>query len=181
MIDYPQAILVTTTTTLLVLGAYFLATRRRPHRPTSNLRRSWLSMLLTAGVAVCVAVLTATAFRGTFVGELSGWTLFVHLAAAGPFVVLISLFSIWGVIRARQRGTLARVSFVAILFTTLGTLGTIVVSMQPVFGTEEMHQLLDVHRVFGLALALCTLVYLCAVAIERPSGQVAPSKGIEQP
>ncbi|MEM7262601.1 MAG: hypothetical protein AAF488_11470 [Planctomycetota bacterium] len=154
---YADAMLVTLAATVVAVALHFVATRRTVG---TRSHRSRLVGLATIVMFTCVAVLVGSAWWGSVTGSFRGWPLFVHLAAAGPFVGLVTLYAFVAAVR-QWRGvndTQTRWALFAFLVAALGTIGTILASMVPIFGTDDLHRLLEVHRWFGLSLAVSATV-----------------------
>jgi len=66
-----------------------------------------------------------------------------------------------------QFGVITRLLYWLILLTGVVTAGSMLLGMLPLFGTEDLEQLLDVHRYSGLALTGVLVVHLYRVLLER--------------
>lgn len=68
----------------------------------------------------------------------------------------------------RQRfGGLAKLAFWAMLITGVVTAGTMLLSMLPVFGTDDMLDLIAVHRYAGLALVVAVIIHFYLLVMGR--------------
>ena len=135
----------------------------RPVTPPSRLQRT-----LTFLIFLAVSVLAATGFYAVLgPGHISGWILFLHMGAAGPFVALLLPFVLVRPLRPGQSLT-ARISFWIFALAALASLASMLFSMIPLFATEHLERLLLIHRYAGLTLVIALLVHL---AVGRAPGR----------
>ena len=64
-------------------------------------------------------------------------------------------------------GVSTRIAYWLILVTGLISAATMLVSMLPVFGTEDMLLLLDLHRYSGLILVAAFAIHFYRIFLER--------------
>jgi hypothetical protein len=169
------------TAVLIVLHLVITVVRRgKPvERPPWSL---WEKLVYLATI-VSVAGLGVTSLLAVIrFGAMHGWMLFAHMVAAGLFVFVLPLLAItWcGVNRfAAKSGSegngadaprffwLPRATFWVILAGGLVVTLTMLLSMLPLFGTEGLQSLLDVHRYTGLVVVVAMLLHLYSVVIQR--------------
>jgi hypothetical protein len=168
----------------VVLMALYLVVvvRRRgdvPVRPRWN----WWERLVYLGTVVSVAVLGTTAFVAMIrFGVLDGWFLFVHMFGAGALVAVLPLLAVtWSeanqfcvepvadgaVAGAPQFFWLPKVMFWALLVGGFFVSATMLLSMLPLFGSDGLHNLLDVHRYSGLLAVVAMVLHLYGVSLQR--------------
>lgn len=144
---------------MFVHAAFRLLRKKGAPRPASGKLARLAFLVLFASTWV----LAFTGLRAVFAGQLlAGYPLLIHVSVAGGFVLGLAGASLFVAPRsaftraARVRaGVAARLAF----WGWLGAGGvaalTMLISMVPVLGQEEMHQMLTVHRYAGLAAAIC--------------------------
>lgn len=110
--------------------------------------------------------------------KITGFCQMIHIASSMLFVTCLTggavlsapgfLFARsdlpWPVSRLRQPGTICRVLiktlFWAILFLAMVVILTIVLSMLAMFGTHMQESLIALHRIAGLVLAICSILFV---------------------
>ena len=152
--------------------------RRGPSAPAKwNL---W-DMLIYLGTLGSVALLGMTSFVAVMRhGELGGWPLFMHMFAAGAFTVVLPLLALsWADANCLRLGHatpeapgpkfywLPKLMFWLILPGGLIVTTTMLLSMLPIFGSDDLLTLLDVHRWSGLAVVVATALHLYSVIAGR--------------
>lgn len=154
--DYPLvAAVVLAAGTLLALAD----ARRRALTTTPAASRPIVRVLRRLTIAA-VFVSAATALLPLWVAAgLRGWPLLCHAAVGGVLSVALALFAIAGSAPLRGGDVAARASFVAMLLFALGSIGSMIASSFALFDTEQISELLAVHRWSGLGLAAATLLY----------------------
>jgi hypothetical protein len=191
---YADLIPVALIGTVVVIVVHFLLVLiTRPSLPRSGARWNLWEKLLYLGLLVCVVDLAATAFYSVLqFGSMSGWFLFVHMFGAGALVALLPLITItWAESNRFGRGQqptreqprakdrsheldeapqflwLSKLAFWIILASGLVTVMTMLLSMLPLFDTEGLHGLLDIHRYTGLLLVVATMFHFYGVLLRR--------------
>ena len=177
----PTALLVV----LVVIVAHLILvlSRRRASVPRSPW--GWWAWLVYLGTLASVAVLGITSIVAMLkYGALGGWWLFVHMFGAGAFTFVLPLLAVtWceasrfgrpsqpagaeGQEQPSRFLRLAKTMFWVILAAGLIVIGTMILSMLPVFGTGGLELLLDIHRYAGLALVAATVLHLYAALLPR--------------
>ena len=143
---------------------------------------NWWQTLVYLGTVISVAILGLTSFYGVLrYHVLDGWLLFAHMFGAGAFTAMLPLWALtwspahrWIVPPATggERPSsrffwLPKLTFWLILAAGIVVTGTMLLSMLPLFGTEGLHQLLDIHRYSGLIVVIALLLHLYGVALQR--------------
>ena len=168
----------------VLLGVHLLLSlfgRRaaRPRMPWNLWER--LVYLVTLG---SVAVLGSTAFFAVLrFGTLQGWLLFAHMFGAGALVFVLPVLAItWceascfgdRVRRPAETDKYAerffwfpKVMFWILLASGMVVSLTMLLSMLPLFGTDGLHELLDVHRYSGLLAVVATVFHFYSVLLQR--------------
>jgi cytochrome b subunit of formate dehydrogenase len=117
-------------------------------------------------------------------GALGGWWLFIHMFGAGAFTVALPVLALtWcqanrfgcsaqpacdeGQAPTSRFPCLAKAMFWVILAAGLVVTGTMLLSMLPLFGTQGLELLLDVHRYAGLAVVAAMILHLYAALLPR--------------
>ena len=97
-----------------------------------------------------VAVLAATSLPVVIGGgHLDGLKLLLHMMASGGLVFALPLYALHNLTRAmnRQRsGGLQRLGFWLLILAGLVSIATMFLCMLPLASTEQMHQLVELHR-----------------------------------
>jgi len=166
---------------LAVLHLILCLIGRRPAERKS--RWNWWEMLVYLGTTVSVAILGVTAFFAVIrFGALEDWLLFAHMFGAGAFVVALPVLAItwceanrFGRRAASDEAAsvaprffwLPKVMFWLILVSGLAVSATMLLSMLPLFGTEDLHCLLDIHRYSGLVVVVAMVFHLYSVVLQR--------------
>ena len=139
----------------------------------------WLVYLVLIG---STAVLGGTSLYSILPeGHMRGWMLWLHLGAAGAFVVALLLVAVmWAApcdMCASSGGppdqrpvrfpTLTRLSFW--LFVVAGTvsLASMLLAMLTVTGTEGIELAFEIHRYSGLAVIAAAVLHLYSVSLGR--------------
>jgi hypothetical protein len=166
---------------LIVIHLALVVIRRgeTPERPRWNL---WEVFVYWATV-LCVALLGVTAFFAVLrYGVLDGWLLFVHMFGAGALVAVLPLLAITFAEANRfgnasgYGGTetaavrffwLPKLMFWLLLVSGLAVSLTMLISMLPVYGTDGMNNLLDVHRYSGLVAVVAMILSVYGVVLQR--------------
>jgi len=161
----------------------WVVVRRRGAVPRSSW--GWWACLVYLGTLASVAVLGITSFAAMIrFGILGGWWLFFHMFGAGVFTFVLPLLAVtWceanrfgrppqpagaeGQEQSARFLRLAKSMFWVILVAGLIVIGTMILSMLPVFGTEGLTLLLDIHRYAGLAVVAATVLHLYAALLPR--------------
>jgi hypothetical protein len=119
---------------------------------------------------------------GTFVGAITGigsviitgktiagWTLILHCLAAPLFAIGIAAVALMWAGRYMEGGRAAgAVVFWLMLISGMVTILSIGLTMTPMFGVEDQHFLLDVHRYSSLALVVFMALHAARlVAVSR--------------
>ncbi len=144
-------------------------------------RKKWnlWDILIYLGTVACVVLLGATSFVEVIRhGELGGWALFFHMCGAGALTAMLPILALswahynqFGVSAASPLPPkfywLPKLMFWLILASGLVVTMTMLISMLPIFGSDGLHVLLDIHRYSGLVVVLALVVHLYSVAAQR--------------
>ncbi len=151
---------------------------KRPRR-----RLNLWERLVYLGALASVTTLAVTAFYTVLQYDgMHGWWLFAHMFGAGALVVVLPLLAInWaGPSRfghgraAEEEETFAtrffwipKLMFWLFLLSGLTVMLTMLLSMLPIFGTDGLHVLLDIHRYAGLMAVVVLAIHFYAVLLQR--------------
>ena len=164
------------------LGIHLAATVWRKRRPgVRRPRYGWVARAVYAVLLLSTAVLGGTSLYSVIPsGIMHGWLLWLHLLAAGAFVVALPVAAIlwaeasrFGGARAPEHAAqprmavLTRVSFWVILLAGTIALATMLFGMGTVLGTQEIRTMTSIHRYAGLAVVLAAVVHLYSVCLAR--------------
>lgn len=144
----------------------------------------WFASLVYLATVVSVTILGVTSFYSVIrFGVLDGWWLFAHMFGAGAFVFVLPVLAItWGlanrfgrraVTEEESRGGDARffwlpkLMYWLLLVSGLAVCLTMLLSMLPLFGTEGLEILLDIHRYTGLLVVVALVIHLYCMIIQR--------------
>ncbi len=130
-----------------------------------------------------VTILAITSFGSLLRwGELSGWALFAHMGGAGMFVFTLPVLAItwcapsrFGNGRAGTQGAAAskrfywlpKLMFWVLLVGGLIVTMTMLLSMLPLFGTDQLNELLDLHRTSGLIVVVALTFHFTGIILQR--------------
>jgi uncharacterized membrane protein len=150
----------------------------RPHRSL----RIW-EKLIYLGVLVSVTGLAVTSFFTVLqYGVMKGWWLFAHMFGAGALTGLLPLLAIiWAGSSRFGRGRageeeetyaekffwLPKLMFWLFLASSLVVILTMLFSMLPLFGTDGLHALLDLHRYAGLMAVVVLAFHFYCLVLQR--------------
>ncbi len=181
-----EAVAFTTLGLLSILVVVHLILRfldRTPPEFRRKYRWSKWDKLVYFGFALIVCGLGATSFFSVLIlNGMHGWWLVAHLVGAGGFVVLVAVMSLTVSIRFTFVNDLspsnpdtasmgfplsAKIIYWIILLLSIVVVGVILLSMFPFFGTDQLDQLIDVHRMSGLALFILVVLHILLVTWNR--------------
>ena len=165
-----------TVAVLIGIGALVVLTTNR--RMTNHRHRRWYSVLAYICFLVTIAVLAISSFGSLLqFGHLSGYALMAHVTAAGLFVFLLLLISLFYLpsgatpqqpgFTGDQRWWVARWSAWALVLSSLLAAGTMIFSMQPLLGTSELSLVVTIHRYAGLAVVVAAIFHCYALLCTR--------------
>jgi hypothetical protein len=153
----------------------------RPTRPRKPLN-VW-EKLVYLGALFSVSVLGVTAFYSVLkYGAMHQWWLFCHMFGAGAMVVVLPLLAITWCRPSRFGKTHAgeaeetyaprffwipKLMFWLFLASGLTVMLTMLVSMLPLFGTDGLHVLLDIHRYAGLLAVVVLTIHFYCILLQR--------------
>ena len=139
--------------------------------------------LVYLGALVSVAVLGITSFFTVLrFGGMHGWWLFAHMFGAGALTGVLPLLALtWCGANRFERMTrqqrdeavwprffwIPRVMFWLFLLAGFTVLITMLVSMLPLFGTDGLNVLLDIHRYAGLLAVVALFIHFYCVLLQR--------------
>jgi hypothetical protein len=165
---------------ILVLHLIYAFSRRGD--AVSRPSWSWWEKLVYLATVASVALLGVTAFFAVIrYGVLDGWLLFFHMFGAGAFVAVLPLLAItwcrassFGCGEANGDGDqsiqfswLPKAAFWLLLASGFLVSGTMLLSMLPLFGTDGLHTLLDIHRYSGLVAVVALILHFYGVILQR--------------
>jgi membrane protease YdiL (CAAX protease family) len=124
----------------------------------------WIDRIFLLAITVFVAVLAATSLPVVLgEGHLDGLKLLLHMMASGGLVVVLPLYALHNLTRATNRkrsGGLQRLGFWLLMLAGLVSIGTMFLCMLPLASTEQMHQLVELHRYAGFAAVAAVVLLL---------------------
>lgn len=165
----------------------------RPSPRIEPVRWNGWEKLVYLVTLLCVMDLGVTAFYSVIrFGALEGWWLLAHMVGSGGLILMLPLLALtWARASRFGRGPvgapqptvtadqaaasssasrfhwLAKLTYWIILASGLVTVSTMLLSMLPLFGTEVLRRLLDVHRYSALLLVVATLLHVYSVLLRR--------------
>jgi hypothetical protein len=150
---------------LLILAAIAVVATAKDKSSTQV--RGWLSFIIYLMFAATILVLSLTSIGSILKqGHMNNYALIAHASVGGVFVVLLVAIA-WIYLPAgddvvnRWRGE--RWTAWALVWASLLTAGSMVASMLPIFGTQELLEATQVHRFAGLATAVALLFHSAAL------------------
>lgn len=177
-----EFVLKTTLVVLVVLVLIHLVIQIIRWKVGSRVKYRWslAEKLIYVVFALCVASLGTTAFTSLLaLSGMHGWWLLAHLVGAGGFVVVVTVMS-WTVsFRFMPVGASTdessqdlrrfpwpvKLLYWIVLMLCLPVVGTILLSMFPIFGTEQLVNLIEGHRFSGLALFSAVAVHCLLIVL----------------
>lgn len=146
-------------------------------------RKKWnlWDILIYLGTLGCVAVLSITSFVEVLRhGELGGWPLFFHMFGAGAFTAVLPILALsWAHLNQFDVGPitgatpppkfnwLPKLMFWVLIISGLVVTMTMLISMLPIFGSDGLRVLLDLHRYSGLIVVLAIVLHFYSVAVQK--------------
>jgi len=170
------------TLVLMVLHLLLAIKGGRTTEPKS--RWNLWEKLVYLGTVASVTTLGFTSFYGMITtGSLGGWLLFFHMFGAGLFTCVLPVLALtWGDVNvfgatpaparpgaeplAPRFFWLPKLMFWTVLVAGFLVTMTMLLSMLPVFGTDGLHLLLDVHRWAGLVAVVAAILHLYSVVLQ---------------
>lgn len=170
---------------LVVIVLHFLLSLIGRQAARARTKWTYWEILVYLGVLGSVAVLGTTAFYAVLkFGSMHGWILFAHMFGAGAFVAVLPVVALtWceanRLTAGPEAGSLTDPGpaprffwFPKLMFWLLVTGGfvvtmTMLLSMLPLFGTEELEELLEIHRYSGLVVVVAVALHLYCVLLQR--------------
>jgi hypothetical protein len=174
------ALVLLATAALILLHLVLALIGGRARRPRRRLN-VW-ERLVYLGALASVTVLGVTAFYTVLQwGGMHGWWLFAHMCGAGALVVVLPLLAInwagpsrFGSSQSTGEENYAprffwipRLMFWLFLASGLTVVLTMMLSMLPIFGTEGLQALLDIHRYAGLMAVVTLALHFYTVLLQR--------------
>ncbi|MGI9470595.1 MAG: hypothetical protein ACR2NZ_03615 [Rubripirellula sp.] len=129
---------------------------------------TWLDRICLLALVLIIALLTATALPALREGPLGGTALLLHMMASGALVFALPLFALLYLsrnLRSDRSGGMQRLGFWLLILSGIITIGSIFLCMLPIPSTDEMHELIRVHRYAGFAMV--PAVVLLAIGTSR--------------
>jgi hypothetical protein len=119
------------------------------------MKKLWIDRIFLLAITAIVAALTATALPVLGGGHLEGTMLLLHMMGSGAMVIALPLFALYYLPRSINRfksGSLQRIGFWSLIAAGLVTTATMFACMLPLPSTDQMHQLIQLHRYAGFAM-----------------------------
>lgn len=92
--------------------------------------------------------------------EVRGYGLLLHMSAGGVFTVCLPIVVLSFAARlVRETSCFVALAAWILIAAALTSLGTIVLSMTPWFGTDGLKTLLKVHELSGIVLVIAAVLY----------------------
>ena len=181
--QFNQALPYLLIATALIVGLYVVLTIARARRVEPKSKWSPWEWAVYAVTLVSVGILAATSFGAVLsVGVLSGWALLAHMVGAGMFVFVLPVLAItwcepsrFDLRRYGQRGPTGperfywfpKLTFWLLLSAGWVVAMTMLVSMIPWMGTDELESMLEVHRWSGLVVVAAAALHISAMVMQR--------------
>ena len=172
---YGRVVVLALIAVALVIALHYVLAALGGGKRTPRPGWSFLSRVVYAAVVLAVVLLAATAFYGMLAhGVLEGWLLMLHMMGSGMLTFLLPVLAVlWGKSctfgpngepgAAAMFSPLAKALYWVILASGVIAALTMFVSMLPIFGTDGLRTLLDIHRYTGLLVAVATALHLYLV------------------
>ncbi|MBM4094153.1 MAG: hypothetical protein FJ276_32820 [Planctomycetes bacterium] len=178
--DVLLVVLVGTALAIVLHGVLALFGRKETRR-----RKPWnlWEKLVYLAALVSIAVLAITSFYTVLrFGHMVGWWLFVHMFGAGMLVGVLPLLALtWGSANRFEPGGstpppdadaprffwMPKFLFWLFVGSSLVVVLTMLLSMLPLFGTDGLLRLLDLHRYTGLLAVAALTLHLYCVMLQK--------------
>ncbi len=180
---FPSLLAVTLIATAAMVVVHLILALLGGRAPKPRKRFNIWEKLVYLGALVSVAMLGVTSFYTVLrFGGMHGWWLFAHMFGAGALTGVLPLLALtwcgasrFGRLTQRQLEEsylprffwIPRVMFWLFLLAGFVVLLTMLVSMLPLFGTEGMEILLDIHRYAGLLAVVTLFIHFYCVLLQR--------------
>jgi hypothetical protein len=180
--NYGVAAIVAVVTALVLAIGHGVMTSMRGRRSGVTIRRwSVLELLVYAVFVITTALLGVTAIWSmAAAGMMRGWFLWLHLSAAGAFVVVLAIMAVmWCAAGSAGNGEhvkpgkpvrftpLGRACFWVILASGWVAMATILVNMWAYLGTHNQDRTVAIHRWAGLVLVVAAVLHLYSLLTAR--------------
>jgi hypothetical protein len=180
---YPAVVALTLIALLAMLVLHLVLALIGGRAAKPRRRFNGWEKLVYLGTLASVSVLAVTSYYSVLrLGAMHGWWLFVHMFGAGAFVGALPVLALtWCVAnrfpRARDADRedacaprffwIPKVMFWLLLVSGLVVILTMLLSMLPLFGTDGLHVLLDIHRYSGLLVVVVLVIHFYCVLLQR--------------
>jgi hypothetical protein len=180
---FPTVVAVTLAAVAVLIILHLILALLGGRAPRARQRFNWWEKLVYLGALVSVAGLGFTSFYTVLrFGGMHGWWLFAHMFGAGALTAILPLAALtWcGASRFGRSSPhasdesdlprffwLPRVMFWLFLLAGLAVMLTMLISMLPIFGTDGLEILLDLHRYTGLLAVVALLIHCYCVVLQR--------------
>ncbi len=181
--QFNQALPYLLVATALIVGVYVVLSITRPRSVEPKSKWSLWEWAVYAATLLSVGVLAATSFGAVLsVGVLNGWALLAHMVGAGMFVFVLPVLAITWCEPSRfdlrrygqreQTGSQRFYWFPKLTFWLLLASGwvvamTMLVSMIPWMGTDELESMLELHRWSGLLVVVAAALHVSGIVMQR--------------
>ncbi len=180
---FPTVMAITLAAAVIVLVLHLILALVGGPAPRARKRFNGWEKLVYLATVGSVTVLAGTSFFPVWrFGGMHGWWLLAHMFGAGALTAALPLAALtWcGASRFGRPGHpaaedtflprffwLPRVVFWLFLWAGLAAMLTMLVSMLPLFGTEGLERLLDLHRYAGLLAVVTLLIHFHCLLLQR--------------
>ncbi|OYP33795.1 hypothetical protein [Rhodopirellula sp. MGV] len=134
----------------------------------------WIDRFLIACLILVVAVLTVTSVPALGGQTLGGSMLLTHMMASGMLVFGLPLFAFVMVRYLSPRHStswLYVLGYLLIVVAGLGTIASVFYCMLPIPSTDQMHELMQVHKWAGLAMTPAIVLFLIGMRLTRSASR----------
>lgn len=180
---FPDLVVVVLIATGVLIVCHLLLALVGGRAPKPRQRFGWWEKLLYLGALVSVTVLAVTSFYTVirFHG-MHGWWLFFHMFGAGALTGVLPLLAItwcganrFGRMTAEQAQQpvwprffwIPKFLFWVFLLAGFVVVMSMLVSMLPIFGSDGLNRLADLHRYAGLLAVVALLLHFYCVLLQR--------------
>jgi hypothetical protein len=180
---FPAVLVATLIATVGIVVLHLILALIGGRAPRARKRFNLWEKLIYLGTLVSVAVLGVTSFYTVLrFGGMHQWWLFAHMFGAGAMTGVLPLLALtWcGASRfgrvSEQHAEetflprffwIPRVMFWMFLLAGFVVMVTMLVSMLPLFGSDGLEILLDIHRYAGLLAVVTLFIHFYCVLLQR--------------
>ncbi|MCD0459319.1 hypothetical protein [Roseiconus lacunae] len=130
----------------------------------------WVDRFLIGCLVLVVAILTATSAPAVLGRPFGGTMLLTHMMASGALVFGLPVFAFAMIRHFLPQHPIARSHAAGFLLTVMAgllTIASVFACMLPIPSTDQMHRLMQVHKIAGLTMTPAIVLLLIGLRLTR--------------